>query len=140
MKRTKFLPPYKKEGQKYKTTFADAKGKSGVYFIKENGKLVYIGYSSTNIYKTLYRHFQHWTHPLQYVVSYAGKMKHNKYTVSVCYCTPKQAVTLERNFIIKLRPRDCDIKYKNYTETASEKAYKGKTVDTFNNTTQEMPF
>lgn len=140
MKRTKFLPPYQKNGQKYKTTFTDAKSKSGVYFIKENNKLVYIGYSGTNLYKTLYRHFQYWTHPYQYVVSYAGKLDHNNYTVSVCYCTAKQAAALERNFIIKLRPRDCDIKYKNYTETAAEKAYKEKTVNTFNDTPQEMPF
>lgn len=43
-----------------KTTFSGNKKSAGVYFIKENGVIVYIGFSGTCLYSTLYRHFQQW--------------------------------------------------------------------------------
>lgn len=99
MKKSKFLKPY----QNKKTTFRNTDKKSGVYLIKENDKLVYIGFSSVNLYRTLYRHFQTWNHPQQEVVSYSNR---ENYTVRVVLTTPKQAPKLEEALILKHKPRD----------------------------------
>lgn len=111
MKKYKFLPPYKKEG---KTTFPATRSRSGVYLIKEAGSLVYIGMSGTNLYRTLYRHFEAWNHPGQEVTTYQSRLKRLVYTVRVVFCSPAQAARLERALIIKYKPRDNDVKYKGY--------------------------
>jgi excinuclease UvrABC nuclease subunit len=117
----KFLNPYKKDG---KTAFPNLQKKSGVYLIKENGKLSYIGYSANDLYKTMYRHFQSWAKteykggkviPAQYRVSYLHKMKRNKYTVRIVFCTAKQAQRLEKALILKHKPKDNANKYDKYT-------------------------
>lgn len=106
MKVYKFLPPYTPEG---KTTFPDTRDHAGVYIIKEDGKIVYVGYSSYSIYKTMYRHFQSWHHSQQRVISYAGKR--HRYTVRPILCTDKQAYALEKRLIKKYHPRDNEITY-----------------------------
>ncbi len=118
MKKFKFFQPYKSNGQ---TTFPETRKKSGCYLIKENGKLVYVGYSAYNLYKTLYRHFQRWNHSTQEVISYKGKTR-NKYTVRIIYCTPAQAAKLEKALILKHQPRDNAQKYAGHQETKAEKA------------------
>lgn len=94
-------PPYTKAG---KCTFAGAKDKAGVYLIRENGKIVYVGRSATNLYKTLYRHFQTWKHPEQAVTSYKGRR--HSYSVQVAILTPARAKTAEAALIRKHKPRD----------------------------------
>ncbi len=111
MKKTNFIPPYNYSGQ---TTFRAANKRSGVYLIKENSKLVYVGMSVSNLYRTLYRHFETWNHRSQQVVSYKDNLDKKKYTVRVVYCTPKQTVSLEKALIIKHKPRDNDNKYTQY--------------------------
>jgi hypothetical protein len=110
MLKTKFVKPYiiNKYGQKY-TTFP-ARSKSGVYMIKEAGIIVYIGHSRTDVYKTMYRHFQQWTHREQEVTTYAGQDIDN-FTVRVIYCTPKQAEAAEKYLIKRYKPRDNKYKY-----------------------------
>lgn len=103
MKVTRFYPPYQKDG---KTTFPEAQKQSGVYLIKKEGKLVYVGYSETDLYKTMYRHFQHWNDPKQYRVSYQSEMKKNRFTVRVIFCTPRQAKRLESYLILRHLPDD----------------------------------
>ncbi len=135
MKKFKFLPPYTPEG---KTTFPATVDRSGVYLVKENGKVVYIGMSKINLYRTLYRHFQAWSHSLQEVTTYQSRLKKNKYTVRVVLCTPSQAERLERALIIKNKPRDNELKYKGYqlkfTDIKVEHEY-SKAL-----TLEEMPF
>lgn len=114
----KYYPPYKPNGR---TNFPETQKKAGVYLIKENGKLVYVGYSSNDLYKTLYRHFQVWTEqmyrggPREPRLTYIKKMKRNHYTVRVILCSQPQAARLEKALIIKYKPRDNSIKYENYT-------------------------
>jgi hypothetical protein len=110
MKQSKAIPPYNKLGR----ANYPIRGKSGVYIIYENDKPVYVGYSQSDLYKTMYRHFQNWNHTGQEVVSYLSLMDSNKYTVRVIYCTPKQATSLEKQLIIKYQPRDCENKYQGY--------------------------
>jgi len=102
IKKIKWSAPYLSDG---KTTFKNALNKSGVYLIKENGKVVYVGYSGNNLYRTMYRHFQQWTAG-QHVVSYANRLKRNDYKVRVIYCTATQAGKLEKALIHKHQPRD----------------------------------
>ena len=103
MKKTRWKEPYKNDGR---TNFPDRE-RPGVYLIKEkaSGKIVYVGYSGNNLYRTMYRHFQQWTHSDQPVITYANKGPGN-YLCRVIYCTPKQAVTLEELLILKHEPSD----------------------------------
>ena len=117
MKKYKFFPPYQKTGR---TTFPDTQNKSGVYLIKEADKVVYIGMSTVNLYKTMYRHFEAWRHRTQEVISYQNKMKLRRYTVRVVLCTALQAVKLERGLIKKHRPRDNENKYAQYEITLAD--------------------
>jgi hypothetical protein len=135
MKKFKFLPPYTDKG---KCNFPEAKERSGIYIIKENAKIVYVGESGYNLYKTLYRHFQRWNHKYQEVVTYAAKLKQNKYTVRLVFCTAKQAIALEKALIIKYNPRDNEQKYKNYQLDF----YDNKALENYNKTeqTDEVPF
>ena len=69
---TSYFPPYFKKfksGEPNKTIIETPtipsinKKETGVYIIKEkgkDGKVKYVGYSSRNVYKTSYRHFQSW--------------------------------------------------------------------------------
>lgn len=102
IKKIKWLTPYDDKGR---ANFLFTTGKAGVYFIQENNKITYVGYSGYNLYKTMYRHFQQWNHRTQIVVSYKNKTRNN-YKVRVILCTPNQAQRLELYFINKLKPRD----------------------------------
>lgn len=127
MKVFKFHPPYKPNGR---TNFPETQKRTGVYLIKENGKLTYIGFSGTDLYKTLYRHFQFWSEkeyrggkvvPAQYRVSYQSRMKRNRYTVRVVFCTAAQAERLEKALIKKHNPRDNALKYEQYQLSYQDK-------------------
>lgn len=135
MKKYKFLPPYQKDG---KTTFPQTRARAGVYLIKEAGKLVYIGMSGGNLYKTLYRHFEAWHHSQQEVTTYQTRLKKFKYTVRVVLCTPSQAARLERALIIKCKPRDNDLKYKGYQLVFTDKVIEDDYFKTATET--EAPF
>lgn len=135
MKKYKFLPPYQKPG---KTSYPETIKKSGVYLIKENGILVYVGMSGNNLYRTMYRHFEAWYHKQQEVVSYQSRLSRHKYTVRVILCTPAQAARLERYLVLKHNPRDNDLKYKGYQLNA----WDNQVYETYTKTpvTDEVPF
>jgi len=103
MKKTRWKEPYNKAG---KTNFPERE-RPGVYLIKNktSGKIVYVGYSANNLYRTMYRHFQQWNHSEQPIVTYQAKGPEN-YLCRVIYCTAKQAVTLEEMLILKYKPED----------------------------------
>jgi endonuclease YncB( thermonuclease family) len=110
IKKTKFLPLYI-NGKVNKALNLDNK-KYGVYLIKRGGVVRYIGYSSSQIYKTITRHFQSWEDRQQIRITYpkAGT------TIRIIYTnTPQQAQQLERALIIKHQPPDNPNKYEQYT-------------------------
>ena len=118
MKVFRFVSPYIGKNKINLITRFPDRQKSGVYLIKENGKIVYVGYSGTDLYKTMYRHFQGWNHVKQEVVTYAGRKQTrykdlSKITVRVVYCTPKQAEALEMWLVKKLKPRDNENLYES---------------------------
>jgi hypothetical protein len=139
MKKSSFKPPYKKNGR---TTFGNSiNGKSGAYLIKKNGKIVYIGYSASNLYKTIYRHFQSWTDPTQRRVTYQNELKNNSFTVRVILCTPKQAQRLEKYLILKYLPEDNELKIDLFSETKQEQRAAKKVVnDYFGTPVDNVPF
>lgn len=124
-RRTKALPPYTKEGA---TTFP-TRNVPGVYliykvkeFITGNTKeLRYVGHSSSDVYKALYRHFQVWNDRQvdagMREPRTVFKVRHNV-VVRVIYCsTPARARELEKALIIKHRPPDNPDKLELYELT-----------------------
>ena len=120
--------PYNESGQKtnfYKVT----KAKSGVYFIrsKKTKETYYIGYSSSNLYKALYRHFQYHNENNAYYsgdgtqkrIYYADRFK---YEIMLGLTSKQNAPKLERHLILEQQPRDCTIKYDYYIEKMNETA------------------
>lgn len=106
MKKSKYFEPYRealnKNGETiFKCTLKRAK-RAGVYFIMEGKKIVYVGMSSTNIYKTLYRHFQNWNDKRQNRKVYPK----TGYKIRVIFCSKVQAERIEKHFVIKISPFD----------------------------------
>ena len=109
------LKPYHANG---KTTF-NVQNKPGVYLIYVDDKIDYVGYSGTNLYKTLYRHFQKWNDPNQTRVTY--NKNRNDITVRVVYTvTPNHAFKLEKALINKYKPKSNPSQYLDYTPTKGD--------------------
>lgn len=122
-KQSPYLPVYSKEPSflNYgKTNFSHLRGKTGVYFIKENGKIVYIG-SSSLLYKRILRHFQDGRRDLN--ANYYTRFDNKKYTVSyILFNDYDKAFKEEQRLIKKHSPRDNemgkdeDTTQENYTD------------------------
>lgn len=151
MKVYKFAPPYRpgKTKGSQRTTFPETRDHAGVYIIKEDGKIVYVGFSSYSVYKTMYRHFQEWNHRFQEVVSYASRLGRHKYTVRPILCTDRQAYALEKRLIRKYRPRDNSVQYEAMLQEQDTraKAYAAQVEQTYFDAarnavefTDEVPF
>lgn len=122
--------PYTSDG---KTNFRYTNGKSGVYLIYKGDKIVYVGFSGYNVYKTMYRHFQSWSDASQVRVSYNAKRKNSPYKVRVVLASPKRAERLEKMLILKHKPKDNPMKYLTYSPTPADnkaiREYLGTPVD-----------
>ncbi len=108
-------PPYTQAG---KTTYPETRNKTGVYIIRKNQKIVYIGFSAKDIYRTMYRHFQEWNHPGQPVITYVKQLKRHKFSVQITLCPPATAARLERALILKYHPTDNPNQYESDQLTA----------------------
>lgn len=121
MKKTKTRPPYHDDGR---TRFPQ-RGAPGAYLIYKESwmgahALRYVGYSGTDVYKALYRHFQTWNDDREQYRPGAGKRKRvtypkGGYLVRVVYCrTGAEAQALETALILKHRPPDNLDKFEGY--------------------------
>lgn len=117
--KTKEAPPYyKKSGAMRQSTTFNLRNVPGVYLIYKNDRLVYCGFSKTNVYKTLYRHFQEWGTSNQVRTVYTNL---KGITCRVIYCkNGNQASRLEKAIIIKHKPKDNQNKYDLYTTDKKE--------------------
>lgn len=100
--------PYNEKG---KTNF-NLRHKPGVYLIYKHNTLLYVGFSRTDVYKSLYRHLQDWTDERQQRITYKnlGGIK-----VRVIYTsTGAKAKRLEGALILKHKPPHNINKYKGY--------------------------
>lgn len=117
------------------TNISSTKGKSGVYFIKEDGKLVYIGHSTSDLYTTILRHFH--AGQDKRVSNYNDRMFSKNYTVRVIYTTKKQAIEWESVLINKFKPRDND--YLKFGDLKNAKK-RYKFIQSKINQSDEVPF
>jgi len=118
MQKFKYRAPYKKNG---KTNFPETSKKTGVYLIKKNDKIIYIGYFAYDLYKTIYRHFQEWNDKDQPTrITYKNQLSRENFTIRVVYCSNKRAAALEKALILKHLPKDNKIKYTEYLKNTSK--------------------
>ena len=90
----------------------------GVYILKKNNEIIYIGYSGSNIYKTLTRHFQSWDDKTQTRITYS---KNQNIKARIVYTsTATQAAKLEKALILKYKPTDNPNKYEQYNLNLSD--------------------
>lgn len=111
LKKSRFIPVYKElpsGSRNGKTNIAWARGRKGVYIIKENNKIVYIGSSESDLYKTAIRHFQVWNDRNQVQrVSYVTRLRRKKYTIRIVEVSPVSRIhLLEAKLIDRHNPRD----------------------------------
>lgn len=100
-------PPVK--GRKYgKTTnaFRALMGKKGVYRLFEGRKLVYIGCSTSDIYKTVLRKFQVWNDVQTRLFYNASKHTYKAEAIIMPSASVTEILDTEYHLIQKARPRD----------------------------------
>lgn len=116
--RSKWFKPYKKG----KTILPSKYYKrAGVYIIrsKQTKRPIYVGYSSNNLKRTLYRHFQ--THNDREQKRYVYDK--NKYEVKIYRTGSKTAERLEKILIEKLNPKNNKNKYERIKESKQPYEY-----------------
>jgi hypothetical protein len=110
--KSRFVPVYKEYaypelGWRSKTNIAFARNKAGVYQIKEDGKLVYIGASRADVYRKALRHFEPYVGKEGSKQEYYKHIETKAYTIRITLTnTPEQAYLLEAALINKYKPRD----------------------------------
>ena len=98
----RIVKPYK-EVKGIKHTTCNLRNVGGIYIIYDlNQKVKYIGMSSNNLYRTMYRHFQEWKSSNQVRVTYNGE----KIKVAVTYSDDINKIyDLEKALIIRYRDK-----------------------------------
>lgn len=112
LKVSKFYPVYINLKLNPKLNLQPSKNQKGVYILKKNNEIIYIGYSGSNLYKTLTRHFQSWEDRKQIRITYS-KSENIKARV-IFTSTAAQAAKLEKALILKYKPVDNPNKYEQY--------------------------
>lgn len=141
--KTRFREPYRKNKNGTLRVniphLRDQDKQAGVYLIKSkrNGEIIYIGYSSSQLYKTILRHFQTWNDTSQERYTYSK----NNYLIRVIITTPRRAAALEQYLILKYMPRDNKNKYQLSLSLKDEKQAVETLADCpFISEGQECPF
>ena len=119
-----FLPPFNgARGQMKNRVFKPFFKQAGVYIIKEDGLVVYVGMSQSNVCCAMYRHFYPWaqikTRP-QRRVTYLDH-DHHQYTCQVIETTSNEAIKMERGMIVSLKPRDNADRFEDYLNELTQK-------------------
>ena len=130
MQRTKWFEPYfppAKTGGKFRAQMKGdwGKGTAGVYFIRHKATkaVVYVGMSTGQLKKTIYRHFQDWNDKTRNALWGSSERKSYPkagYELRFIETTPQQAQRLEKYYIGKLEPKDNAEKYKEYFKAETE--------------------
>jgi len=132
MIKSKLNPPYK-NGKPFYTA-----KQPGTYLIYKNSKLVYVGFSSYNVYKTMYRHFQRWNDPTQVRVIYNPNDPGIK--VRVIYTTAARSKKLEKALILKYAPKDNPEKYNSYVLDKKSEKVLNDAENEFTAINDDLPF
>jgi len=132
---TDFFSPYSTGKTGKRKANISTEKKAGAYVIrsKKTKEVIYIGFSGSDLYKTILRHFETWNdkHQQRYVY------QPGSYDIMIIYAPAKDAALLEKKLINQLEPRDNRQKYIDYL-TEDEEA---KTEKIINNSEEtEAPF
>ena len=145
MKRTRLHRPYKEDG----STSFPARNVPGCYLIYQVGTwgdpvLRYVGYSRTDVYKALYRHFQQWNDRQADRGERAERITYkvrSNVRVRVIYCnTAAQAGELERALILRYRPKDNPDKLELYELTDAGRSMASEAMEAPFVEDMEAPF
>jgi len=101
MKKSRYVPVYPERGKVHKLV-RKAQGQCGAYIIKKGNKILYVGHSANQLYKTIIRHFQSWGEN-QKRVTYPQS---SDYKVRIIKTTCAKATKLESAIIAKYNPKD----------------------------------
>lgn len=129
VKKSGWFTPYKisDTGTLRPAMHGDWSGKAGVYRIRDNYKrVIYVGSSTSQLKKTIYRHFQTWTDRQPSNNRQFDRVTYPKtgYQVQFAVCSPTNALRAEKYFIRKLRPEDNRIKYQQLSDNEVERIEK----------------
>lgn len=145
LKSTRFFKPYNEDGSyNLKTTG------TGVYIIKKNDRILYVGLSLTDVRNTLYRHFQKWTDKrtnwtkksqMYERITYEGQNR-NMFLVKVIFTpTKNEAQILESLLILKLKPVDNTLKLELYSNKEMQAmTFKVNTADNWKPSNIDIDF
>ncbi|NCX93129.1 MAG: GIY-YIG nuclease family protein [Gammaproteobacteria bacterium] len=110
---TGFVSPFiEREGKKRKYSLIGS-DRAGVYIIKENGVVVYVGMSQKCVLKRCYRHFYKFSDAGVRHRSYYD-LEAGNYEISIINTSPEDAVKVERGLILSIQPRDNRERYERY--------------------------
>ena len=141
LKKSAWFAPYSESstGTLRPTMFGNWTGKAGVYWIKEDtGRIIYVGSSTSQLKKTIYRHFQTWTDRQRSSNRQFDRVTYSKqgYKVRFVVCSPADALRAEKYFIRKLKPRDNPTKYNQLSfddveriEKSADKLQEAEAID-----------
>jgi hypothetical protein len=110
--KSKFQEPFETRNNRNYSTLIFGRGKPGVYLIKRDNKIVYVGFSASDVEKACLRHFYNYNDShRQKRVFYPNK---EGITVRITLTTAARAAKLEKALIIKLKPKDNPDKLQGY--------------------------
>ncbi len=117
---TPFSGTHKKSGfKKGKKKRSLTKRKiAGVYFIKEDGIIVYIGMSQSCLISALYRHFYRYSDSHRKPRTYY-KSNNANFEIAIIQTSKEDAPILERGLILSVNPRDNRDKFASYLDFLS---------------------
>ena len=107
--KTKWFEPYTIKNGKLKPSLQilNKRFNTGVYLIKQGSEIIYVGFSGSNLHKTLYRHFQTWNDRAQE----RKVFKKTGYKIRVIFCPTSKAYKLEKLLIEKYKPKHNKLQY-----------------------------
>jgi len=107
---SRYFPPYIDNRTGLHHALKDRKG---VYLImnSKTGKVEYVGNSASDLYKTMYRHFQSWKDKQQYRATFS---KNGYLTRVILIEKPEHIYELEKYYIHKYKPKANEQKYLSY--------------------------
>lgn len=114
-----FIEPFVTRCRKYRRRSIQRRKDTGVYIIRENGVIVYIGMSQSCVTEALYRHFYPYNDTHRNPRTYYDVTSDNRYTVYIIYSTAADAPKLERGLILGIKPRDNRERYQKYLDQLS---------------------
>lgn len=114
-----FVAPYTGKCKKYRRRTIRKRSEKGVYIIKENGIIVYVGMSQSCVTEALYRHFYRYNDTHRKPRTYYNIDNGNTYSVCILYSTADDAPKLERGLILGINPRDNRERFQSYLDALS---------------------